>query len=291
MTGYGKHVDTYKGRVISVEIRTLNSKQADLNLRIPTLYREQEFAIRDRLIGGLERGKMDVSIQRELAPDESSATINAALVKTYAQEVQAIAKNIGSDQKLEVNDLLQTILKFPDVLKPNVESLEEEELKVVMAALDRAIENCQNFRLQEGLKLKAVLEDSVEIISSGLQSVEPLEPERMERIKEKLSANLLDDGNGKSNFDRDRYEQELIFYLEKLDITEEKVRLNAHCEYFLETLSMDGPKGKKLSFIAQEMGREINTLGSKAQHSEIQKIVVDMKDNLEKIKEQVLNVL
>jgi len=243
MTGYGKTVCQYNGRGLTIEIRTLNSKQGDVNVRMPSIYREKEIALRDLISSELQRGKIDLSIQRDLADEEMTSEINEALVTHYYEMIKRIC-----------------------------------------------IDHVKAFRKQEGAKLELVLRAGAERIASLLEDVAPFEQARIDKIRGRITNSLGDDADA-SSFDKDRFEQELIYYLEKLDITEEKVRLKAHCEYFLKTLDTEEVKGKKLSFIAQEMGREINTLGSKAQHSEMQRVVVDMKDELEKIKEQVLNVL
>ncbi|MEZ4722866.1 MAG: DUF1732 domain-containing protein [Flavobacteriales bacterium] len=291
MTGYGKHTSTYNGRSITVEVKTLNSKQADLNLRLPSVYREKEFEIRDRLSVQLVRGKIDLTIQRELAEGESTSGINKELVAKHFQEIKELEERLGNSSESTTLDYLALALKMPDVFQQTSDEIDEKELQVLMDAVEQCISNCLEFRRQEGEKLELVLRESTEKILGGLIMVEPLEQERIDRIRGRISNNLSDEGNESTSYDRDRFEQELIYYMEKLDISEEKVRLRAHCEYFVKTMAEEEFKGKKLSFIAQEMGREINTLGSKAQHSDIQRIVVGMKDELEKIKEQVLNVL
>lgn len=291
MTGYGKHSSSYKGRVLTVEIRTLNSKQTDLSVRMPSLYREKEFEIRDTLSQHLHRGKIDLTVQRDLAPGESTSVLNESLVSSYYEQLKQLEANLNEPVAQTGAEYLSLIMKMPDTLKPATEDLDEGEYAVLKTVLEACTEKVNAFRAQEGEKLEAVLKQSAENILAALKDVEPLETERMERIKGRISGNLGDDQSESPSFDQDRFEQELIYYLEKLDISEEKVRLQAHCDYFIKTLEEERFKGKKLSFISQEMGREINTLGSKAQHSEIQRIVVGMKDDLEKIKEQVLNVL
>lgn len=289
MTGYGKAVATYQGRIITVEIRTLNSKQGDLNVRMPSIYREREMELRNTVAEQVGRGKVDLSIQRDLADGEGSNQINQAMVNNYYEQLQGLASGMKEQKPDNALAYLDLILQLPDALKPVSEELEEGEYNALTQALDECISAVNRFRAQEGEKLEAVLRDGTQAILDLLSDVEPFEKERIERIRKRILQNL-DDADGVST-DKDRFEQELIYYLEKLDVSEEKVRLNAHCEYFINTLQEEGAKGKKLSFISQEMGREINTLGSKAQHSEIQRIVVRMKDELEKIKEQVLNVL
>lgn len=290
MTGYGKVICEYKGRHIAIEIRSLNSKQADLNVRVPSIYRSKEMEMRSLLAGELHRGKIDLNIQRDLAEGESTNQLNEALVKSYHETLQKISKTIDNSSEMSSADYLNLILKMPDVLTPINEDLEEAEFEVLLDGLKGCIEKVKAFRSEEGRTLDEVVKASTEDIATKLTSIEPFETERVERIKSRINSNLSDENSEKS-IDEDRLEQEMIYYLEKLDISEEKVRLKAHCEHFLKTLAEDGSKGKKLGFISQEMGREINTLGSKAQHSDIQKIVVGMKDELEKIKEQVLNIL
>lgn len=290
MTGYGKHTASYKGRVLTIEIRSLNSKQTDLNVRMPAIYREKEFELRDMLSSVMHRGKIDLSIQRDLAPGEASTTLNDQLVKTYYDRIKKIERELDEPSAQSATEYVALITKLPDTLKPVSEDLELDEFAALKSGLEICLEKAQAFRAQEGAKLALVLKSGTESIANLLKSIEPLEEERLLKIKGRLQAGV-DELKDSSKFDGDRYEQELIYYLEKLDITEEKVRLQAHCEYFLKTLNEEHQKGKKLSFIAQEMGREINTLGSKSQNSDMQRVVVEMKDELEKIKEQVLNVL
>ncbi|GAB5538175.1 MAG: YicC family protein [Salibacteraceae bacterium] len=289
MTGYGKHASTYDGRIITIELRTLNSKQADINLRMPSLYREMEFEIRDILSQGLNRGKIDVSIQRDLAPGESASTINKPLVQHYSKMLREAESAIGVKSADDAH--MSMIMNMPDVFETETGTLTDEEKELLKATVEHCINQCQAFRKQEGEKLAMVLSDGVSEILQKLEAVEPFEKDRIERIRKRINGNLSDGLTEGGTIDQDRFEQELIYYLEKIDITEEKVSLKAHCDFFLKTLKDEEIKGKKLSFIGQEMGREINTLGSKAQHTDIQKLVVGMKDELEKIKEQVLNVL
>jgi len=290
MTGYGKTVCQYNGRGLTIEIRTLNSKQGDINVRMPSIYREKEIALRDLISSELQRGKIDLSIQRDLADEEMTSEINEALVTHYYEMIKRMESKIEGNSSADSVEYLSLIFKLPDVLKPVTEQLTEEEFAVLNEGLASCIKHVKAFRKQEGEKLELVLRAGAERIASLLEDVAPFEQARIDKIRGRITNSLGDDADS-SAFDKDRFEQELIYYLEKLDITEEKVRLKAHCEYFLKTLDTEEVKGKKLSFIAQEMGREINTLGSKAQHSDMQRVVVDMKDELEKIKEQVLNVL
>ena len=291
MTGYGKESTNYNGRLLTVEVRTLNSKQADLNLRIPSIFREKEFELRDIVASTLNRGKIDIYIQRDLAPGESATELNQPLVSSYYKLLKKVESQFVEGGSNSATDYLNLIMKMPEVMSPSAKELDSDEYAVLRKAVIDCLKKCQDFRSQEGAKLADVLAASVNKILSDLSSVEPMEEDRIKRLRERISTNLTDEVNSQTKMDDDRFEQELIYYLEKLDITEEKVRLKAHCDFFLTTLDIDGPKGKKLSFISQEMGREINTLGSKAQHYEIQRLVVGMKDELEKIKEQVLNVL
>lgn len=290
MTGYGKSSCQYKGRVLTLEIRTLNSKQGDINLRIPAIYREKELEMREIISSQLDRGKIDLSIQRDLAEGETATELNVPLVDAFYKLFKKLEADMEEEPSKSSTDYLSLIMKMPDVLKPATIDLEEKEFEALKNALDECLVSVNDFRKQEGTKLEIVLADGAKNIKAGLEKIIPFEEDRINRIKKRIYNNLGDDAENAS-FDKDRFEQELIYYLEKLDITEEKVRLEAHCDYFLKTLEEESVKGKKLSFIAQEMGREINTLGSKAQHSEMQRIVVEMKDELEKIKEQSLNVL
>lgn len=292
MTGYGKLTATYKGRALTIEIRTLNSKQTDISVRTPSLYREKEFEIRDLLSNKLVRGKIDFTVQRDLSASEATSALNEEVVAAYYHLLKRLEHVMDEPPGKSATDYMSLILKMPDALKQtNDDTLDEEEYAMLHGAIEECLAMVNAFRQQEGVKLEVVLRESTEKILELLKQVQPLEGERMERIKGRIMSGMGEDMSENLSFDTDRFEQELIYYLEKLDISEEKVRLQAHCDYFLKTLNEDHLKGKKLSFIAQEMGREINTLGSKAQHSDIQRIVVNMKDELERIKEQVLNVL
>lgn len=290
MTGYGKSVQQCNGRIITIEIKTLNSKQSDVNVRMPQVYRELELELRDRVTNVLQRGKIDINIQRDFSEDDAEGQINIALVKAYYNSLKSIEKELAEKPGERATDYLSLILKMPDVLKPVNESLEDAERELVRKGLEECLRNVQEFRAQEGAKLQAVLQAGNAEIETALEKVAPFETARLDRVRQRIRAGFGEDADF-AVVDKDRFEQELVYYLEKLDITEEKVRLKAHCEYFMQTLLNEDFKGKKLGFIAQEMGREINTLGSKAQHSEMQRIVVSMKDELEKIKEQLLNVL
>lgn len=288
MTGYGKAVVTYKEKKISVEIKSLNSKNFDLSTRIAPLYREKEMEVRQTLANLLERGKVDFSLWIEKDAALDATPINAQLVKNYYQQIKNIATEIGIP---EPNDWFSTLLHLPDVTtKTEIEILEEDEWNVTKQAIDKAVECLIDFRKQEGAALERKFHEKINNIEALLKSIEPYEESRVPKIKEKIIEGL--EPVAKVDYDRNRLEQELIYYIEKLDINEEKQRLANHLNYFRETMQEKGHGvGKKLGFIAQEMGREINTTGSKSNQAEMQNIVVKMKDELEQIKEQVLNVL
>lgn len=288
MTGYGKAVVTYKEKKISVEIKSLNSKNFDLSTRIAPLYREKEMEVRQTLANLLERGKVDFSLWIEKDAALDATPINVQLVKNYYQQIKNIATEIGIP---EPNDWFSTLLHLPDVTtKTEIEILEEDEWNVTKQAIDKAVECLIDFRKQEGDALERKFHEKINNIEALLKSIEPYEESRVPKIKEKIIEGL--EQVAKVDYDRNRLEQELIYYIEKLDINEEKQRLANHLNYFRETMQEKGHGvGKKLGFIAQEMGREINTTGSKSNQAEMQNIVVKMKDELEQIKEQVLNVL
>ena len=288
MTGYGKAVVTYKEKKISVEIKSLNSKNFDLSTRIAPLYREKEMEVRQTLANLLERGKVDFSLWIEKDAALDATPINVQLVKNYYQQIKNIATEIGIS---EPNDWFSTLLHLPDVTtKTEIEILEEDEWNVTKQAIDKAVECLIDFRKQEGAALERKFHEKINNIEALLKSIEPYEESRVPKIKEKIIEGL--EQVAKVDYDRNRLEQELIYYIEKLDINEEKQRLANHLNYFRETMEEKGHGvGKKLGFIAQEMGREINTTGSKSNQAEMQNIVVKMKDELEQIKEQVLNVL
>ena len=288
MTGYGKAVVTYKEKKISVEIKSLNSKNFDLSTRIAPLYREKEMEVRQTLANLLERGKVDFSLWIEKDTTLDATPINAQLVKNYYQQIKNIATEIGIP---EPNDWFSTLLHLPDVTtKTEIEILEEDEWNVTKQAIDKAVECLIDFRKQEGAALERKFHEKINNIEALLKSIEPYEESRVPKIKEKIIEGL--EQVAKVDYDRNRLEQELIYYIEKLDINEEKQRLANHLNYFRETMQEKGHGvGKKLGFIAQEMGREINTTGSKSNQAEMQNIVVKMKDELEQIKEQVLNAL
>jgi len=287
MTGYGKAESILPDKKLTIEVRSLNSKQLDTNTRLPSLYKEKELEIRKIIASSLERGKVECSFFYELSEEAPSGSINEPVVRNYYQQLSRISGELGLKASQE---LLAMVMRMPDTIRNERTELEAEEWEMVKVSLEQALGQVNGFRLQEGKSLDKDLRERVAAISARLKEVEELEGERIARIKERIGNNLAE-FLGKEEKDENRFEQELIFYMEKLDISEEKVRLANHCSYFLETMENDGPVGKKLGFISQEMGREINTLGSKANHADIQRLVVEMKDELERIKEQILNVL
>lgn len=288
MTGFGKAEIQFNGKNITVEVKSLNSKQLDLNVKTPMIYRDREYDIRNILSSKLIRGKVDFYINYDEKKETSAAPINLGVFKSYYDQLQ----KISDDCKIQIADepIIQTILRLPDVLKIEKVETTDEEWKAVFNCIDRAIEKMLVFRQQEGKALEKDITERVQLIVDLLEKIEPFEKQRIETVKTKLQESLKNLGK-EIKVDNDRFEQELIYYLEKMDVTEEKVRLRNHCEYFMNTVKEDHPVGRKLGFILQEMGREINTLGSKANQADMQKIVVLMKDELEKIKEQSLNIL
>lgn len=282
MTGYGKAVVECSDKKITIEIRSLNSKTLDLNTRLPYLYKEKELDIRKILSEKLQRGKVDFNILTEATAANKAQQVNPEIIRAYINEFKTITPE-ASDA-----ELLAIVMRLPDVMAFTCKELDDAEWKTVTELMNEAIHNLNQFRLSEGNVLKQEFMNRIGIILDLLKQVEPFEKERIQTLKERFIKNL---GELTTEYDQNRFEQELIYYLEKLDITEEKVRLKNHCEYFLENLNSNESEGKKLGFICQEIGREINTLGSKSNHSEMQKIVVQMKDELEKVKEQVLNIL
>jgi uncharacterized protein (TIGR00255 family) len=287
MTGFGKAEFEINRKKITIEIKSLNSKQADISARIPQLYREKEIEIRRLLNDKLVRGKIDFAIYYENLGETGNAVINDSIVKSYFKDLNRISQELG----LPVNEhLLQIIMRLPDAVKMNFDSLDQEEWKLLDENIMKALLEVDRFRKQEGKALEMDLKANVESILQLKREIEPFEHTRIENVKNRLSENL-ESLRLTGTVDSNRFEQEIIFYLERLDFNEEKVRLENHCSYFLETLKEADSSGRKLAFIAQEIGREINTIGSKANESNIQKLVVMMKDFLERVKEQVLNVL
>ncbi len=285
MTGYGKATDSYESKKITIELKSLNSKQGDFIIRIPSKFREKELEIRSLLADHLVRGKVELNIHIDQSATKSNQVFNSSLAENYYTELKNFADQVGAD-----SDIMSHVMRMPDILTSERESLSEEEWDFLKALLVDCIKGIQEFRDQEGAKLADDFKMRIAAIREHLTAVEKRDPERAKNVRERIAKHLSDQV-GNEHVDENRFEQELIYYLEKLDITEEKVRLKAHCEYFMETLAKGGPIGKKLGFISQEIGREINTIGSKANDVVIQKVVVQMKDELEKIKEQVLNVL
>ncbi len=291
MTGFGKTTANPGGRTVTIEIRTLNSKTLDVNTRIPSQYRDKESEIRAEINKVLERGKVDFMITVDSDVDSNDFTINRSLAQKYYSEIKQLADELGETAG---NDVIANILKMPDVLKAGREAPDESEWAQVKAAIADALALTEAFRVAEGELLGKDMISRIRLILELLLQVEPLEGMRIGNLRERFQRNqdeFLEKTTKVDKFDENRFEQEIFWYLEKLDITEEKLRLRKHCDYFIDTLNSPESNGRKLGFITQEIGREINTLGSKAYNAEIQMIVVQMKDELEKIKEQVSNVL
>jgi uncharacterized protein (TIGR00255 family) len=287
MTGYGKANCEFHTKKILIEIKSLNSKQLDLNLRIPSIYKEKELDLRNEISHELIRGKVDFAIFLDWLDEDVPANINPTIIKSYYQRI----KDISKDLNLAIpNDILSTLIRMPDTLKSERQLLTDEEWKILLETTRQAIRNLNEFRAQEGLAIEKDLIDRIYLIDHLSYSLEPFENQRIEKLKQRIKNNICDVISS-DKIDQNRFEQELIYYIEKLDITEEKVRLVNHCSYFIETINEPESNGKKLGFIAQEIGREINTIGSKANDVDIQKIVIGMKDELEKIKEQLNNIL
>jgi uncharacterized protein (TIGR00255 family) len=287
MTGYGKAIAETPQKKITIEIKSLNSKQLDLNAKVQWLYKEKEPEIRNIVSQMLDRGKIDISVYFDILEDEGVPVINKSIVKNYYKQL----KEIAGELEINIDDqILPIIMRLPDSLKTEKPELPEDEWNIVKKQIIESINVLDLYRIEEGKSIEADLRKRVSGILDSLSTVETFEPGRIEKVREKL-INILKENNGTENLDKNRFEQELIFYLEKFDINEEKVRLKKNCEYFLETIDSPSPNGKILSFIAQEIGREINTMGSKANDASIQKLVVMMKDELEKIKEQTNNIL
>ena len=287
MTGYGRAVNAYKEKTITVEIRSLNSKFTDLRFKIPQNYREKEPLMRRAITDSAQRGKIDVNVDIKSISGEAEFTLNETLFTKYYRELSLLSGSLD----MEKGDLMQAILKLPGVIAADNDTLEEEEWLVVEKTVNDALEAFKQFRMTEGSAMENDCTDRINTITRLLDTINPFETARVDRLKKKIN-NHMEEYVGKDNIDANRFEQEILYYLEKIDITEEKVRLAQHCKYFIEELSASKTlKGRKLSFISQEIGREINTLGSKANSSDIQHIVVQMKDELEKIKEQVANTV
>lgn len=292
MTGYGKSVANFNGKKIHVEIKSLNSKALDLSTRITPLYREKEIEIRNYIATELERGKVDFVLWVEKDETQSATPINTALVLDYYKQIKELSATLNLDMSglQTANEWMKTLLRMPEVLtRTETEELTDEEWAIAFTAVKEAVANLVEFRKQEGAALAKKFQEKIDNISALLASIEQFEKERTEKIRQRIISNLTQFVG--IDYDNNRLEQEMIYYIEKLDISEEKQRLANHIKYFAETMEAGHGQGKKLGFIAQEMGREINTTGSKSNQAEMQNIVVKMKDELEQIKEQVLNVL
>lgn len=286
MTGFGRATVEYCLNKITAEVKSLNSKQLDLQMRVPSYYRELEPSLRSQLADAVHRGKLDLSVTVENLGGDAPVTLNVAVMRTYKRQIEEMCSELGIDGP---TDWVGQLIRMPDVMHTETRTLGEEEMAAVRRAVADAVEALTAFRAQEGAKLEVFFRSKIERISELLGLVDPFEAERVEKLREKLVLQL--DKLPGVEVDSGRLEQEMIYYIEKLDVTEEKTRLRAHLNYFMETMGGESGQGKKLGFIAQEMGREINTLGSKSNNAEMQRIVVKMKDELEQIKEQVLNVL
>ena len=282
MTGFGKATLQLPTKKITVEVKSLNSKGLDLNVRMPSLYREMELGLRNQIALKLERGKVDFSIFIESTAEQTSTKVNVPIVKGYIEQLRAVYAEAD-----EV-ELMKMAIRMPDTMKIEREEIDEKDWAQIETAINEALQNILNFRKDEGQSLEKEFQLRIANIRQYMNEALALDPERVQAIKDRLQTAIAE---LKVNVDENRFEQELIYYLEKLDITEEKVRLTNHLDYFLETIKGTEANGRKLGFITQEMGREINTMGSKSNHAQMQKLVVQMKDELEKIKEQVLNVL
>ncbi len=281
MTGYGKSVIQLPTKKISIEVKSLNSKNLDLNTRMPSLYREKELDVRKLIASKLERGKVDFSLYMEITGEETSTQINKTVVKQYIKQLKEV---VDGDE----TELLKMAIRLPDAITTERDEIDEDEWSQIDVEIVSALEKINQYRLDEGKSLESEFFDRVQNISDLLDQVIAMDPERIEGVRERLQKGVAE---LKEKVDENRFEQELVFYIEKFDITEEKVRLKNHLDYFLKALNSDDSNGKKLGFISQEMGREINTIGSKSNYAPMQKLVVQMKDELEKIKEQLLNVL
>jgi len=287
MTGFGKAVCELPGKKISIEIKSLNSKQLDLSMRLPNLYREKDLFLRNEVSNKLGRGKVDVGFYIDFLGAEKNAVINTNVIESYFNQLFPLTEKLGVASN---TDIIRAIMPLPDTVKIEQAELDEEEWTAIEKSFEEALERIDEFRIQEGKVLYNEIISRIDSIRNLASQIEPFEKERIERVRERI-LDQLNEIKDKINKDENRFEQEMIYYLEKLDITEEKVRLSNHLDYFVETINNEDLVGKKLGFITQEIGREINTLGSKANHAEVQKLVIQMKDELEKIKEQNLNIL
>ena len=285
MTGYGKAELNLKNANFTIEVRSLNSKQIDANVKMSSIYRDKEIGLRKLLSEKLQRGKIELSIWRESSDSSAKYTLNTELIKEYFSQIKEVTNSLS----INSNDIMPSLLKMPEVLVKGEEKAEDNEWEEIAKGIDIAIGNILQFRLDEGEKLETDITARINKLSTLLIDISPFAKGRIEKVKKSLAEKLAEIDT--KNIDENRFEQELIYYLEKQDITEEQVRLDVHLSYFIETMKADAPNGKKLGFIGQEIGREINTIGSKSSDAEMQKIVVQMKDELEKIKEQLLNIL
>jgi len=281
MTGYGKSVIQLPTKKISIEIKSLNSKNLDLNTRMPSLYREKELSIRKLIASKLLRGKVDFSLYMEITGEETSTQINKTVVNQYIKQLKDVVDG-------DATELLKMAIRLPDAVTTERDEIDEDEWSKISNEIDKSLEKIQQYRIDEGKSLETEFITRVQNISNLLEEVIAMDPERIEGVRERLNKGISEI---KEKVDENRFEQELVYYIEKFDITEEKVRLKNHLDYFQKALKSDDSNGKKLGFISQEMGREINTIGSKSNYAPMQKLVVQMKDELEKIKEQLLNVL
>ena len=285
MTGYGKAEINIKNTNFTIEVKSLNSKNIDTNIKMSSIYRDKEIELRSLISEKLQRGKIELSIWREKSASSTINVLNKKLINDYFKQIKEISKGL----KLNINEILPAILKMPDVVEKGEESSNKNEWNEILKGINIAIANLLKFRLNEGKKLEEDIKLRINKLADLLNKITPFAEERIRKVKKNLSEKLLEIDS--KNIDKNRFEQELIYYLEKQDITEEQVRLNTHLNYFKETMELDTKNGKKLGFISQEIGREINTIGSKSSDVDMQKIVVQMKDELEKIKEQLLNIL
>ena len=281
MTGFGKHMVQLPSKKITIELKSLNSKSLDINARMPSAYREKELQLRKTIASSLIRGKIDFGLYVEMTGNESTSVVNEGVLRQYMEQLRSIAD--GDDIKL-----MEMALRLPDALKTDREDIDDSEYKIIQDTLENALKEINVFRSEEGIVLEKDFIERISSIKGLLKSVIQMDPDRLSTIRERLEKAVAD---LKTELDANRFEQELIYYLEKYDITEEKVRLDNHLDYFIDTMKSADSNGKKLGFISQEIGREINTIGSKANYAPMQQLVVQMKDELEKVKEQMLNVL
>jgi uncharacterized protein (TIGR00255 family) len=281
MTGFGKHMVQLPSKKITIELKSLNSKSLDINARMPSAYREKELQLRKTIASSLIRGKIDFGLYVEITGNETSSVVNEGVLRQYMKQLRSIAD--GDDIRL-----MEMALRLPDALKTDREDIDDSEYKIIQDTLEKALKEINDFRSEEGVVLEKDFMERISTIKGLLKNVVQMDPDRLSTIRERLEKAVAD---LKTEVDANRFEQELIYYLEKYDITEEKVRLDNHLDYFIETMKSADSNGKKLGFISQEIGREINTIGSKANYAPMQQLVVQMKDELEKVKEQMLNVL